>query len=136
MSSGNPSNKLFKSARIFDPRQAPTLPNDLADYVDSIKGLNVSDPEMLDEWAIYMNMVKEPVPEDFNIVDYWRRIRQSNRIPKLTEVALPIVMMPVSSVDVERSFSMTGQILSPQRHNLSEENFKGLAALYYNSGIL
>jgi hypothetical protein len=29
----------------------------------------------------------------------------------------------------------TGQILTPQRHNLTDENFKGLAALFFNGDI-
>ena len=43
--------------------------------------------------------------------------------------------MFVTSVDLERSFSKTGQILTPQRHNLSDENLKGLAALYFDGDI-
>ena len=73
--------------------------------------------------------------DDFNIVKYWQSLRDSKRLPKLASKALPVVMMPVTSVDVERSFSKTGQILTPQRHNLSDENFKGLAALFFNGDI-
>ena len=56
-------------------------------------------------------------------------------LEKLASVAIPVEMMPVTSVEVERNFSKTGQILTPQRHNLSDENFKGLAALYFNGDI-
>lgn len=59
----------------------------------------------------------------------------TNRLPKLAAVAIPVVLMPVSSVEVERSFSKTGQILSPQRHCLSNDSYRGLAALYFNDDL-
>lgn len=44
-------------------------------------------------------------------------------------------MMPVTSVDVKRSFSKTDQILTPQRRILSDENYKGLVVLFFNGDI-
>jgi len=77
----------------------------------------------------------QPVDDSFHIVKYWQSWKLSKRVPKTASIALPVVMMPVASVDVERSFSKTGQILSPRCHNLNDENFRGLAALYFNGNI-
>jgi hypothetical protein len=43
--------------------------------------------------------------------------------------------MPVSSVEVERSFSKTGQILSSQRHSMNDAIYRSLAALYFNGDL-
>jgi hypothetical protein len=49
------------------------------------------------------------------VVNFWQQVSSSGtgRLPKLASVALPVLLMSVSSsVEVERSFSKTGQILS------------------------
>ena len=78
----------------------------------------------------------EQLSEDFHIGSYWLNIKSTYRLPVLNEIVLPLISMPVTSVDVERSFSKTNQILTPQRHNLSDENYKGLTALIYFNGEL
>ena len=77
----------------------------------------------------------EQLPEDFHIGSYWLNIKSTNRLPALTEIVLSLISMPVTSVDVE-SFSKNNRILTPQRHNLSDENYKGLTALIYFNGEL
>ena len=78
----------------------------------------------------------EQLPEDFHIGSYWLNIKSTNRLPVLTEIVLPLISMPVTSVEVERSFSKTNQIPTPQRHNLSDENYTGLTAHIYFNGEL
>ena len=77
----------------------------------------------------------EQIPEDFHIGSYWLNIKSTNRLPVLTEIVLPLISMPFTSVDVERSFSKTNQIPTPQRYNLNDESYKGLAALYFNGEL-
>ena len=129
---GNPSNKLFKTVRIFDPRQITTISQDIEAYSTVIIELNSADT--LEEWPIYVNIAKsEQLPDDFNVISYWQNLKA--RLPVLSNTAISIITMPVTSVDVERSFSKTNQILTPQRHNLSDDNYKGLAALYFNGEL-
>jgi len=40
---------------------------------------------------------------------------------------------PLTSVDVERSFSMLKHILTSSRSSLTEDNFKKLAICYFNA---
>ena len=135
INNGNPSNSLFKAARIFDPRQVSSMSQNLEAYT-VIKGLSTDNMQCLEEWPIYINIAKNTtVPQDFDCVKFWQDLRSTNRIPYICSVAIPVVMMPVTSVDVERSFSKTGQILTPQRHSLSDNNFKEMAALYFNGDI-
>jgi len=70
----------------------------------------------------------QPVDDSFHIVKYRQSWKLSKRILKFASIALPVVMMPVASIQ-------TGQILSPQHHNLNDDNFRGLAALYFNGDI-
>ena len=78
-------------------------------------------------------MAKQPISENFDIAEYWHNIKISNRLSKLCSVVSVVIMMLVSSVNVERSFSLTGQILLPQGYKVSDDNYKGLAAIYFNS---
>lgn len=43
---GNPSNHFFKAARILNPRQESSLPQDVAAYA-SVKGISVDNPRYL-----------------------------------------------------------------------------------------
>ena len=58
-----------------------------------------------------------------------------NKLSKLAAIVIHVVLMPVSSVEVEHSFSKTGQIFSPQRHYLSDNSYRGLVALYFNGDL-
>jgi hypothetical protein len=138
MHTGNPCNGLFKAARVFDPRQILTLSQDLGSYVGHIKLLDPTDVQLLEEWPIYVTLAKnEQFAADFNVVNFWQQMSSSGtgRLPKLASVALPVLLMPVSSVEVERSFSKTGQILSSQRHSMNDATYRGLAALYFNGDL-
>jgi hypothetical protein len=43
----------------------------------------------------------ETLPDEFDCVKFWQQLRAVNRIPLISSVVLPIVMMLVSFVDVE-----------------------------------
>ena len=57
-----------------------------------------------------------------------------DQFPLLTEVALDAMWIPVSSVDVKRSFSIYKH-LDDRGEGLSEENTELLVMLYYNGDI-
>jgi hypothetical protein len=66
-----------------------------------------------------------------DIAIYWK-----NKIkcwPFSSKIVYNYLFVPISSAEVERSFSCYNNILNDNRHNLSEENLKFLNALYYNS---
>lgn len=71
LNTGNPSNELFKAARIFDPRQVTALSHDIYKYAGHIKCLNSHNPTILEEWAIYINLAKaEQFAEDFTVISF------------------------------------------------------------------
>ena len=53
----------------------------------------------------------------------------TNRFPILSSIARDTIWMPVTSVDVERSFSLYKHILNDRREGLTEENTKRLMML-------
>ena len=53
----------------------------------------------------------------------------------LSKIAVNYIWMPVTSVDVERSFSEYKHLLNDRRERLTEENTRRLMILYYNGDI-
>ena len=53
-------------------------------------------------------------------------------LPELSTIALVYIWLPVSGVDVERSFSSYKSILSNRRIALKEESIQMLNFLYFN----
>jgi len=120
-----PARHLLKAVRVFDPRQLPVLSKKLADF-QSIPNITAA----VDEWQIYLDIAaNEEVPED--ITAFWRAVE--SRLPQLAALARAYIALPVSSVDVERSFSKYGSILSPLRQNLSQDSLKAYCSVFYNN---
>ena len=57
-----------------------------------------------------------------------------DRFPVLASIATDAIWMPVTSVDVERSFSQYKHLLNDRRESLTEEHTKCLLMLYFNGG--
>ena len=58
-----------------------------------------------------------------------------DHFPNLATIASLVIWMPVTLVDVERSFSQYKHILNDSRESLAKENTKRMVMLYYNGGI-
>jgi len=68
---------------------------------------------------------------DLNLNQYWQ---EKKRIfPNLSSIALVYIWLPISGVDVERSFSNYKRILDDRRRSLSENSIEMLNFLYYNN---
>ena len=55
-----------------------------------------------------------------------------DRLPILFSIARDAMWIPVTSVDVERSFSQYNHLLNDRMKGLTEEDTKRLLLLYYN----
>lgn len=130
----HPALQYYKAARIFDPRQLAMLPTrKITDY-GAVHQLNAPTPALLEEWEMYSNLPAGDIPaEPVNLVLFWESMKC--RFPNLSKIAADSLWMPVSSVDVERSFSLYKHILNDRRESLSPENTKKLIMLYYNGDI-
>ena len=62
-----------------------------------------------DEWQAYLDITsREVILTD--ITAFWHAVE--DRLPRLTALAKVYIALPISSVDVERSFSKYGSVLS------------------------
>jgi hypothetical protein len=59
--------------------------------------------------------------DEFDLNIYWKS--KINSLPNLSKLALEYIWLPVSGVDVERSFSAYTNILSDRRHALYFREF-------------
>ena len=125
--------ELFKSIRCFDPKyiQAETTRQNIYLYSKILEFKNPSN-DLLNEWSVYCNLQNDFLEDqEMNLDSYWKDLSRS--LPVLSKIALIYIWLPVSGVDVERSFSAYKSILSDRRHSLSEESIAMLNFLYFNA---
>ena len=115
-----PAIQLFHTVRIFDPKQLPLLSHTFSDYVPAIAGLSAA----AGEWQAYMD------------VAFWQSLAQQNRLTTLAGLARAYLALPVASVDVERSFSKYGSVLSPLRCSLAPDSIKAYCSVFYNNSLM
>lgn len=130
--SHHPALSLFKAIQCFDPRfiQSNVANHNMMDY-RIIEELRCPTDNLIQEWAIYCGF-NEPVEESLDLDVYWQG--KTNLLPELSALALVYIWLPVSGVDVERSFSSYKSILSDRRIALKEESIQMLNFLYFNLG--
>jgi hypothetical protein len=126
----HPAVPLFKAIRCFDPRYIQSNFNYHAfSTYFVIKEFNNYSDNLMNEWGIYCNL-HENFDENFNLNNYWNE--KINIFPTLSPIALKYVWLPVSGVDVERSFSIYKSILTDKRTALKEDSIKKLNFMYFN----
>ncbi|KAG2458114.1 WNT3A protein, partial [Polypterus senegalus] len=121
-----PAIDLFRSVRIFDPRQLPLLSKNFADHAQSVPTMMAA----ADEWQAYLDIASHEVITA-DITAFWRALE--DRLPRLAAHAKVYIALLISSVDVERSFSKYGSVLSPLRYCLSQENLQAYSAVFFNN---
>ena len=128
--SNHPALSLFKAIQCFDPRfiQSNTAYHNMENY-RIIKEFQFPTDTLIQEWAIYCGF-NESIEEFKDLDIYWRG--KSSLLPELSSLALTYIWLPVSGVDIERSFSSYKSILSDRRVALKEESIKMLNFLYFN----
>ena len=121
---------LFKAIQCFDPRfiQSNVANHNMANY-RIIKEFQSPTDTLIQEWVIYCGF-NESAEEFINLDVYWQS--KAHVLPELTALALVYIWLPVSGVDVERSFSSYNNILSDKRVVLKEESIRMLNFLYFN----
>jgi hAT family C-terminal dimerisation region len=130
--SRHPALSLFKAIRCFDPRfiQSNVINHNMTNY-RIVKEFHSPTDVLIQEWAIYCGL-NESAEELIDLDIYWRG--KIHLLPELSTIALVYIWLPVSGVDVERSFSSYKSILSDRRIALKEESIQMLNFLYFNLG--
>ena len=84
---------------------------------------------------MYQDIVaRETIPDDIATFTFWRSLQ--DRLPVLSALAKTYIALPVTSVDVERSFSKYGSALSPLRCSLAPASLKSYCSVFYNNSAL
>lgn len=123
---------LFNAIQCFNPQFIQSSQNRhiLTNY-NLIPEFQNPSNSIITEWAIYCDLVEIFEEGDLNLNQYWQ---EKKRIfPNLSSIALVYIWLPISGVDVERSFSNYKRILDDRRRSLSENSIEMLNFLYYNN---
>ncbi|GBC23160.2 hypothetical protein GLOIN_2v1761741 [Rhizophagus irregularis DAOM 181602=DAOM 197198] len=113
--SHHPALLFFKAIQCFDPRfiQSNSSNHNMENY-RIIKEFYLPTDTLIQEWAIYCGL-NESI-EEFDDLDlYWRGKRHI--LPELSSLALIYIWLPVSGVDIERSFSSYKSIFQIEDNN-------------------
>ncbi|ESP02112.1 hypothetical protein LOTGIDRAFT_157260 [Lottia gigantea] len=112
----HPGYDVYRSVRLFDPRQLGMLSHDIEQYQ------SMPSNELVHEFQLYVQLTPDDIPDTFNVSAFWHSM--SHCFPLLAAVAKDAIWMPVASVDVERSFSQYKHLLDDTRESLTEEHTK------------
>jgi hypothetical protein len=142
-----PALKFFKIMQIFDPHKVKFTVNSEYEsfkelvYIPEIENImeagNITTKAKLSsEFKSYIEFAKDyQKPDDLKtnvyIARFW--MSQMENWKLLAPIVYKYIFVPISSADVERSFSCFNNILSDKRQSLTEESLKHLTALYFNS---
>ncbi len=123
---------LFNAIQCFNPQFIQSFQNrhSLANYNLILEFQNPSNT-LITEWSIYCGLVEIFEEGDLDLNQYWQEKKRS--LPNLSKIALVYIWLPVSGVDVERSFSNYKRILDDRCRSLSENSIEMLNFLYYNN---
>lgn len=124
---------LFKAIQCFDPRFIRIQQNRQNIYLYlEIQEFKLPTNQIIQEWGIYCELDEDfSNNEEFDLDLYWRE--KSRNLPNLSKLALDYIWLPISGVDVERSFSTYKNILDDKRTSLSETSIAALNFMYFNS---
>ena len=128
----HPAYGFYQAARIFDPRQLSIVGHDIDDFSD-MKALRNPSQELMEEWLIYTQLRQDSLYAALELPSFWKSME--GRFLLLSKIASEAIWMPVTSVEVEHSFSQYKHILNERRESLTDENTRRLVMLYYNGDI-
>ena len=126
----------FKAARVFDPFWVKV--HGMPDWENVVPFLPFTkDVDLRSELKSYAAWVKITTDleseDDFNIYNFW--ISQKAFRPKLAQMALRTLSIPVSSADAERSFSGYNYVVDYKRCNISNESARIQGMLVVNGDV-
>ena len=102
-----PAIDFFRACRCFDPQKAATMRFQLEFVTHNILWFDEDDKAVVD-LKLYLQKAGELIPSK-NPVEFWNIV--SSQFPRLPEIALICLSVPVNSVTAERSFSMYSNVL-------------------------
>lgn len=123
--------EFLKAVRVFDPSQLPHVSKSAEDYKAALPDLNLEDSKIERQFKAYLSSDMEIT--EINPIEFWKTM--SPNCPELSRIAIAYLNTPVSSVDVERSFSLYRDILTDKRTRLKLSSLSALCMISYNSNF-
>ncbi|KAJ1110244.1 hypothetical protein NDU88_007599 [Pleurodeles waltl] len=120
---------LWYSAQVLDPFHKGELSSDFEKYRFIFDRFNNSD-SICTQFCAY---IAEPVPGncDLHVLQYW--LGKRHQWPELADCVLSILALPVSSANVEMSFSPIKVLMGGKEKSwMSQESLKKYCMVYYN----
>ena len=117
---------IIRLTIIFDPRQLPCLTHDIEECGRNMSALANPSVELVEEWLIYTQFRQDSLPNLVQLPSFWGSM--GGRFPDA-------IWMPMTSVDVERSFSQYKHSLNERRESWTGDNTQCLMMLHYNGDI-
>lgn len=97
--------------------------------LDNVLGESDEEMDMLDEFEKYMS---EPRAKIVNALEYWRK--DGVRFPRLSLMARNVHGIMATGARVERLFSTTGRIMTPERNRMSADTL--IKLMYLKNGMV
>eukprot|EP00666_Eupelagonemidae_sp_cell4sb_P017816 gene17816-biopygen10977 len=149
--------KVLECISLLDPRNHAACKNQTYEAMaDSLRGLWQSLVDVA-EWKRYckakLQILGDMPPGASDVLKWWQRTSVNDAFPTIAKfvqyrvqnpfpstcsfwsfaVLTVVAMLPSSSADVERSFSLLGHVQTKDRLNMRDDTFEWLVFLYTNS---
>jgi hypothetical protein len=137
-------NELLSNLTYLEPKQSLSLESTKAVEAIAKKLPNIADTDVgpiVDEWKLYQversaaggcEGTQCADDNSFRIDHYWRDVmsqlgpNNASKFPKLSLLIKSALVIPHGNADVERSFSVNGNVLTDTRTQMSAESLNGL----------
>jgi len=100
--------------------------------LDIIPNLDSTNKVLKNQFVAYLKSESQ-IDESLSLVQFWHNLKTI--CPSLSNIAIRSLNVPVTSIDVERSFSAYRDILSHKRTSLKLLSINVLSMTNYNSNI-
>ena len=115
-----------RTLQVFDPKQLP-LRDTTWEKNKEIFGFSDT---MRADWELYVNMHSQKAKQVEDPMQLWSALSGP-----LSELVVALLGMPVTSADVERSFSLAGLLDDPNRGNTRPDLRRCAVALFVNGDV-
>jgi hypothetical protein len=138
----HPAKELIQAAHYFHPRNAmladmETPYRDLAkmNHIIPFFELEKDYDELFRQWRKYWNTKHIILEEEksFDIIQWWNDFGEMYQCERLASIVRRVLSIPVSGVDVERTFNKYRDVFSDRRKRLNEETTSALTNLHVNN---
>jgi len=117
-----------RGASVTQPSQTPVL--SAAEQLQlRITGVPKTVPPVRVEFALFLEIMSQESSSQCDPLDFWATYSAQFKI--LSRIAAQVLPVPACSADVERLFSISGKVCTPERSSMDGEMINILTSLHY-----